>query len=1077
MSPERWQRIEPLYYEALERPAHERLAWLAEACAGDAELQREIAALLDANDEASGFLTTQALHLVAHSLAAGEKATRPLSAAVGQRLSHYQVLSRIGAGGMGEVFLARDTSLERRVALKLLPANFTQDPERLQRFIREAKAASALNHPNIITIYEIGVVTANGLDTHFIATEYIEGVTLRAWQPDEDERLNQTLELGIQIASALDAAHQAGIVHRDIKPENLMLRPDGLVKVLDFGLAKLTTTHNSGANQAADQVDTGAQTTPAEMRTTPGTILGTLRYMSPEQARGRALDGRTDIFSLGVVLYELLTRQPLFEGESTADVIAAILHKEPAPLSNYLPDVPAELERILRKALAKDSRDRYQNVADLQIDLRTLKQDAELSARMLRSGQSHAHHSGGQTVPVAAASSWAAFSQRRVWWALPALMFLGGMLWWAKARGTGSVEAPPPGLLRSVDVVSWSSVPGEGLTNGSFSHDGKWVAFTSMQNVGQSGGNNILIKQAMTAGDPQPSTNDEFNNTNPIWSPNDEEIAFFSRRGNQIGIWRKAPFGGTPTLIKAFDRTEGGMRLKTWSKDGGTIYYEAKDNLFALKLATGQTQQVTQLEGQITARTLSLSPNEQQVVYVTSGADGFQKIWVKDLSGGAAKQIFQSRDSLRYTVWHPDGQRILFSAKVDDAYQLFAADTQGRQPAQLTIGEQDKILLDLVPDPATSGSKILYTSAREESDVWGVKVAGGESVEEFPVAADISEELWPDVAPDGKTLAYQAVKNLSQGNKLLHSSLWVKSFEANAKPVLIAPDGAWPQWSPDGQRIAFVHMTRDQPDLRISEWLSGTAHELVKMDSAPPEFTILPYNYYQASLFTWSPDSSQLTYGAMRGGFSNLWRIEANGTSDTQLTSNQDAELSVNCPLWSPDSQQIAYTLNRNKALPPPQINHSLWVIDPRTKNAKQIFQSNDYFRLLSWSPNSEALWLAAIPKNIGSPQPADINLISVATATGISKKIATLPVTYLYNLRFSKDGNKLAYVAHQDGRDNLWIMLGVMPGKGGPAKRITSNNDPRLYFSSLAWAPDGRAIYYGRQSRFNQLMMITNFR
>jgi serine/threonine protein kinase len=249
MSPDRWQRIESLYYEALERPASERAVWLAEACADDAELRHEVEVLLAANDEASGFLKTQAMHLAAHSLA-GEKVTRPLSAMAGQRLSHYQVLERIGAGGMGEVYLARDTSLERRVALKLLPVNFTQDPERLQRFIREAKAASALNHPNILTIYEIGVVNNEGRETHFIATEYIEGVTLRAWQPDEDQRLNQTLELGMQIASALDAAHQAGIVHRDIKPENLMVRPDGLVKVLDFGLAKLTTTHPSGENKA-----------------------------------------------------------------------------------------------------------------------------------------------------------------------------------------------------------------------------------------------------------------------------------------------------------------------------------------------------------------------------------------------------------------------------------------------------------------------------------------------------------------------------------------------------------------------------------------------------------------------------------------------------------------------------------------------------------------------------------------------------------------------------------------------------------------------------------------------------------
>ncbi|MBI1764073.1 MAG: serine/threonine protein kinase, partial [Acidobacteria bacterium] len=385
MTPERWQRIEQLYHDALECPANERAAWLVSVCGDDAEVRREVELLLAANDQASGFLTAPALQLAAQSLAADEKPTKPLGAAIGQQLSHYKILARIGAGGMGEVFLARDASLERRVALKLLPQKFTQDPERLQRFIREAKAASALNHPNIITIYEIGVAASEHGQTHFIATEYIEGVTLRDWKPDEEsKRLHRTLELGCQIASALDAAHHAGIVHRDIKPENLMVRPDGLVKVLDFGLAKLTATSNSGDNQ----IDTDAQTTPAEMQTLPGMILGTLRYMSPEQARGRALDARTDIFSLGVVLYELLTGKPLFEGETTADVIAAIIHKEMPPLNVYLPDTPPELERILRKALAKDSRDRYQTARDVQIDLQALKQESAMSARLARSGQS-----------------------------------------------------------------------------------------------------------------------------------------------------------------------------------------------------------------------------------------------------------------------------------------------------------------------------------------------------------------------------------------------------------------------------------------------------------------------------------------------------------------------------------------------------------------------------------------------------------------------------------------------------------------------------------------------------------------
>jgi serine/threonine protein kinase len=365
MKPERWQRIQEMYHAALDSAANQRSALLAEACADDDALRREVEVLLAANEQAGGFLATPALELEAKNIAA-ENSEPNLSIQVGQELSHYKIISRIGVGGMGEVFLARDSVLERRVALKLLPVQFTQNAERLQRFVREAKAASALNHPNIITIYEIGeVATALG-NTHFIATEYIEGETLRDWTVDPENRLRQTLNVGVQVASALDAAHKAGIVHRDIKPENVMVRPDGLVKVLDFGLAKLTTP-------TTDSSETSAPTLLDGMKTRPGIILGTLRYMSPEQSRGHSVDARSDIFSLGVVLYELLTGQPLFAGETDADVVAAIIRKEAPLLAECLPEVPSELECVVQKALAKDADARYQSAEEMREALRAVR--------------------------------------------------------------------------------------------------------------------------------------------------------------------------------------------------------------------------------------------------------------------------------------------------------------------------------------------------------------------------------------------------------------------------------------------------------------------------------------------------------------------------------------------------------------------------------------------------------------------------------------------------------------------------------------------------------------------------------
>ena len=365
MNPERWHRIEQLYHAALERTADLRGAFLAQACGNDAKLRSEVEMLIGANEQAGGFLVAPALDLEAKEIAAQNSDPMHL-VKLGHEFNHYRIISRIGAGGMGEVFLARDSRLDRRVALKLLPVQFTQNTERLQRFVREAKAASGLNHPNIITIYEIGEVATEFGNTQFIATEFIEGETLRTWTVDSEKRIGQVLRIGLQVASALEAAHKAGIVHRDIKPENVMIRPDGLVKVLDFGLAKLTP-------QASDSSETSAPTLVEGMKTRPGVILGTLRYMSPEQARGHSVDARTDIFSLGVILYELLTGQPLFAGDTDADVVAAIIRKEAPPLAECLPQVPLEFDRIIQKALAKDADSRYQTAQEMREAMRSAR--------------------------------------------------------------------------------------------------------------------------------------------------------------------------------------------------------------------------------------------------------------------------------------------------------------------------------------------------------------------------------------------------------------------------------------------------------------------------------------------------------------------------------------------------------------------------------------------------------------------------------------------------------------------------------------------------------------------------------
>src|SRR6266487_1496365 len=365
MKAERWKQVNDLFQSAVERAPGERAAFLHEACHGDEGLRREVDSLLTSYEGAENFIELPAFE-VAPELVTNDRA----DALVGKVIGHYRIESLIGVGGMGEVYLARDERLGRKAALKLLPDSLTTDETQLSRFKNEARSASALNHPNILTVYEIG---AEG-NRQFIATEFIEGVTLRVSIAHGRINPHTALEIAVQVASALAAAHEAGVVHRDIKPENIMLRPDGYAKVLDFGIAKLT-------EQRLTSDDHTGETT-AALQTRLGLVLGTARYMSPEQARGQTVDARSDIWSLGVVLYEMVGGSPPFPGETPSDCIAAILTTEPPSLSGVLPDVPLKLESILQKALRKKSDERYQTIKEMLADLRILKGKLETESSL-----------------------------------------------------------------------------------------------------------------------------------------------------------------------------------------------------------------------------------------------------------------------------------------------------------------------------------------------------------------------------------------------------------------------------------------------------------------------------------------------------------------------------------------------------------------------------------------------------------------------------------------------------------------------------------------------------------------------
>lgn len=365
---EQWRQAKKIFNEALRLDLDEREVFLAAACSKDDPLRREVESLLSSFDDAESFLEAPAVGEVADVML-----TENNRLADGAAFRHYRIISQIGSGGMGEVYLAEDTILKRQVAVKLLNNVSANNPDHLNRFFQEARAASALNHPNILTIYEIGDFE----DTSYIATELVKGKTLRETIKSDEIVLNKVLDIVIQLANALAAAHEAGIVHRDIKPENIMLRDDGLVKVLDFGLAKLTQEKSKVADKDAS--------TRMQVNTQAGIIIGTVAYMSPEQARGKRVDARTDVWSLGIVLYEMLTSRQPFRGETSSDVMAAILKTQPAPLAKLNNEIPDELVRIVSKTLEKNRDERYQSVNDLLIDLKHLRKQLEFEAEQTTS--------------------------------------------------------------------------------------------------------------------------------------------------------------------------------------------------------------------------------------------------------------------------------------------------------------------------------------------------------------------------------------------------------------------------------------------------------------------------------------------------------------------------------------------------------------------------------------------------------------------------------------------------------------------------------------------------------------------
>ncbi len=661
----------------------------------------------------------------------------------GKTLSHYEIAEQLGEGGMGVVYKARDTRLNRFVAIKVLPHDKVADPERKRRFIQEAQAASALNHPNIITIHDIG--QADGVD--FIAMEYVAGKTLDRLVPKNGMRLAEVLKYAIQIANALARAHAAGIVHRDIKPGNIMVTPEGGVKVLDFGLAKLTER---------SEEDDSTKTIYAGPQSEEGSIVGTIAYMSPEQAEGKKVDTRSDIFSFGAVLYEMTTGRRAFRGETKMSTLAAILHKEPPPLREVAIDAPRDLEKIIARCLRKDPDRRFQHMSDVKVALDELKEESE----------------SGKLDSPAPSRSAAPTPRRYLVPALAVLLVTVGAVWWMN-RAKAVAPASAPALLR---LTSDSGL----TTDPALSPDGKLLAYASDRD---GDGNLDIWVQQVSGGAAIRLTRDPADDSEPVFSPDGSKIAFHSDRDGG-GIYVMSALGGEARRIAR----QG--RQPRFSPDGTQIAYSVGSviygKIYVVPSEGGQTRQIQ--PDFTTAREPIWCPDGKHLLF--GGASGGKNDWwVTALDGGPAVQtgafdVFQRHGlSLGLNVlagsgfpelWLPGTDSVIFPAFSGDSLNLWEVSISPK--TWQASGAPRRVMsgAGMEARPSIAAGRLVFTALSQNTNVWGLPIDANSG----KVLGDIgrltegaARDTDPSISNDGKKLVFTRYVGRT-------SDVWLKDLES-----------------------------------------------------------------------------------------------------------------------------------------------------------------------------------------------------------------------------------------------------------------------------------------------------------
>jgi eukaryotic-like serine/threonine-protein kinase len=828
MNPERWQQIERIYNSAMELDPTDRSRYVRETCAQDSELRDEVERLLALQSKASGFMESPAIEEAAKVLVQAQ-AGEPARSLAGQSLSHYRIIDKIGEGGMGVVYRARDERLKRDVAIKLLPPELMTDLERKKRFVQEARAASALNHPNIVTIHEIASEGGND----FIVMEYVAGKTLDRKIGRKGMKFNEVLKQAIQIADALSAAHAAGIVHRDLKPGNVVVTEEGRMKVLDFGLAKLMQVEPEDESSRASSI---------AMQTEAGRILGTAAYMSPEQAEGKLVDTRSDIFSFGTVLYEMATGSRAFQGDSSLSTMSAILNQEPAPMSG---EIPAEFEKLVIRCLRKDPARRFQHMGDIKIALEDLKEESDLGSL-----------TGAAASEVIRQRKW------QLWVLVAALLVLVAAATFYYVRRAYEPERP----LKAAPLAPYAGdqrMP-------SLSPDGREVAFC--WNGEKQGRNYDIYVQRISDETPQRLTTDPAPDVYPNWSPDGNKIAFL-RDGF---LYLISPRGGAERKL-----TEVTLPNYAWDPDGKSIGIperNSQDEPYAIWLVSAETgERIRRLTappaGIVGDRCCSFSPDGKFLAFcrIKAVTFGLGDIYIQALDNGTRKgEAWPLTSELRVRGplgWTLDSREVVYISDRDGSPGLWRIRASPGAESQRIPGTDDTNNLSISMHPP---ERLVYQKFYSDSDIYRMDIppTAKASAPATRIIASSQRDGDPELSPDGTKIVFNSTRSG-------YCELFLCKADG-ASPVQLtsfagARSAGAPVWSHDGKYIAFDSDSGGNLDIFVID--SDT--RLTRQLTTEPSQDIRP---------NWSIDNQWVYFGSNRSGAFQIWKVPATGGNAQQVT-------------------------------------------------------------------------------------------------------------------------------------------------------------------------------------------------